>query len=81
MNKGSLGSVFLVISVVFYTTRYICAAIGLANNDTWSVEDFNVYLSNVPNNLLVLSIISLLIGLVFIVLSILDLKNKKDIRS
>lgn len=72
MIKSILGSVFLLISAIFYSTRYICASIGASNSDTWSVEEFNVLLENVPNNLLILSIISLLIGLVFIVWSILD---------
>ncbi|GIN25546.1 hypothetical protein J31TS2_21260 [Bacillus licheniformis] len=72
MIKSILGSVFLLISAMFYSTRYICASIGVSNSDTWSVEEFNVLLENVPNNLLILSIISLLIGLVFIVWSILD---------
>ncbi|GIN66377.1 hypothetical protein J41TS2_17980 [Bacillus sonorensis] len=72
MIKSILGSVFLLISAMFYSTRYICASIGVSNSDTWSVEEFNVLLENVPNNLLILSIISLLIGLAFIVWGILD---------
>lgn len=72
MIKSILGSVFLLISAIFYSTRYICASIGVSNSDTWSAEEFNVLLENVPNNLLILSVISLLIGLVFIVWSILD---------
>lgn len=78
MIKSILGSIFLLISAVFYSTRYISASIGVSNSDTWSIEEFNVFLKNVPNNLLIFSIISLLIGLVFLVWGVLDLKNKDN---
>lgn len=77
MTKGIFGSIFLLISAMFYSTRYICASIGVSNSDVWSKEEFNVFLKNVPSNLLIFSIISLLAGLAFIVWDVLDQKNKK----
>ncbi|PCD82206.1 hypothetical protein CNQ87_16520 [Lysinibacillus fusiformis] len=79
MIKGIFGSIFLLISTMFYLTRYICASIGVSKSSTWSTEEFNVFLKNVPNNLLILSIIFLLIGLLFIVCGVVDhLKNKDN---
>lgn len=78
MIKGILGSTFFLISAIFYSTRYICAAIGASNSSTWSIKEFDVFLKNVPNNLLVFSIVSLLIGFAFILWSFLDLKNKSN---
>lgn len=76
MNKGIMGSIFLLISTIFYSVRYISASIGLSNSGTWSIEEFSVFLKNVPINLLILSIIFLIMGLVFIIWSFLDLINK-----
>jgi hypothetical protein len=78
MVKSIYGSIFLLISAILYSTRYICASIGTSGSDTWSTEEFNVFLKNVPNSLLILSIISLLIGIVFICWSVIDLKDKKN---
>ncbi len=75
MNKSIFGSIFLLISALFYSTRYICASIGASNNGVWSIEEFNIFLKNVPTNLLILSIISLLIGLIFILWSVLEVKK------
>ncbi len=58
MVKSFLGSIFVLISTILYLTRYICAAIGVSTGGTWSIEEFNVFLKNVPNNLLILSVIS-----------------------
>lgn len=78
MIKSIYGSIFLFIAAILYSTRYICASIGVSLSGTWSTEEFNVFLKNVPNNLLILSIISLLIGFVFIVWSVLNLKGKDN---
>lgn len=72
MAKSTYGSAFLLISAIFFSTRYICASIGLSNSRVWSLEEFSVSLKNVPNSLLVLSIISLFIGLVFIIWGFLE---------
>lgn len=77
MNKGIMGAIFLLISTMFYLVRYICASIGLSNSDRWDLEEFYVILKNVPNNLLIFSIISLLIGLIFIIWGFLDLRNRE----
>lgn len=76
MNKGIMGAIFLLIATMFYSVRYICASIGLSNSDTWTLEEFNVILKNVPNNLLVFSIVFLLVGLIFIIWELWNLKNK-----
>ncbi len=77
MKKSSIySSIFLLISTLLFSTRYICAAIGASKDNTWSVDVFNVYLTNVPVILLILSVISLLIGLLFMAWSFIENKKK-----
>ncbi|MCP3027052.1 hypothetical protein [Halobacillus sp. A5] len=67
MNKTRVGVSFLLIATILYATRYICAAIGGIGATTWGSKEFAEELSHVPGNLMVLTIISLIAGIGFIV--------------
>ena len=58
-----LGIALLFISAMLFCTRYLCAAMMLANAGYYDSEVFRPYLSYVPVQLLVLSIAALIIGI------------------
>ncbi|SDZ44520.1 hypothetical protein SAMN05421736_1137 [Evansella caseinilytica] len=77
-NKKIIGAIFLLISTILYSTKYITAAIAGANDATWGTKDFTRYLSYTPNALTVFIYLSLLIGVIYFVWGLLDFfKTKK----
>ncbi|KNE20259.1 hypothetical protein KM914_06180 [Virgibacillus pantothenticus] len=77
MNKIMIGSIFLLMSTILYCTRYISAAISGANANNWSKDDFIAHLSYVPNDLLILSGIALILGLIYFIWGSIERKKSK----
>ncbi len=75
MDKKIIGTIFFLIFSIFFCTRYISAAISGINSKTWSKGDFITYLSYVPNNLIILSYISLALGFIYFVWGIIVSKK------
>ncbi|OEH53111.1 hypothetical protein AQ616_17680 [Oceanobacillus sp. E9] len=78
MNKSIFGSFLLLISALLYATRYLCSAIMMVNSGEWGEEVFSLYLSFIPNGLMVATVASLIIGIVFIVWEFIE-KGKVNI--
>jgi hypothetical protein len=79
MNKH-LGIVFICISAFLYGIRYISAAIYGSHAQTWSRDLFQSMLEYVGPELLVLSWISLIAGLLILFLSTIKARVKKEIQ-
>lgn len=78
MTRRAAGTVFLTIAVFLFSIRYIAAAIygsGASLNNEYSREAFQQFLSYVGSLPLILSIISLIIGIIFMVWA--EFENRK----
>lgn len=78
MGKRIVGAVFCLIAAILFASRYIAAAIFMSGLSSWSGELFQTGLEYVGLPLMMLSIISLICGIAYLVWAeILD-KNKKE---
>ncbi|MCR8744228.1 hypothetical protein [Romboutsia lituseburensis] len=69
MNRRGTGAIFCLISAILYSTRYISAAIFGSNLSSWDEQLFFNMLSYVGGTLTTLSIISLVIGVGYLILA------------
>ncbi|WP_040982898.1 hypothetical protein [Oceanobacillus jeddahense] len=67
MDKSLIGSLLLLISAIFYATRYISGSILMINSGEWSQEEYSLYLTYIPSGLMIFTVISLILGIVLIV--------------
>lgn len=75
MNKRGIGGIFCLIATILYATRYITTAIYMSQTTYWDAESFANGMAYVGNELLYLSIISLIIGVVYLILGESDKEN------
>ena len=80
MNNKGTGVVFCLIAAVLTAARYIAAAVFMSNVTTWGAELFQYGLDYVGSPMKILAVVSLIVGIVFLVLGVCqDLrKAKKD---
>ena len=77
MSRRLTGGVFCFISALLFCTRYIAAAIFGSGLASWSKDLFDAMLSYTGRELLTLSIISLFLGIFYLILAEFeDYKNK-----
>lgn len=69
MNRRSMGVVFICIAAFLYSVRYICAAIWVSGTNGWGWPHFKEALHNLGSGLLLFSIISLIIGVIYLAIS------------
>jgi len=68
MNMRGTGVIFILISAILFSTRYISAALFSTGISTWNMELFQSMLGYTGNMLLILSIISLVVGIIYLTL-------------
>ena len=80
MNNKGTGAVFCLIAAILAAARYIAAAVFMSNVTSWNAELFQCGLDYVGSTLKIMAVISLIVGIVFLVLGgCQDLrKTKKD---
>ena len=80
MNNKGVGAVFCLIAAVLTAARYLTAAVFMSNVSSWSAELFQRGLEYVGSPLTIMAVVSLIVGIVFLVLGIRqDLReSKKD---
>lgn len=79
MNRRGTGTIFCLISAILFSTRYISAAIFSSNVSSWDAELFSHMLSYVGNTLTTLSIVSLVVGIAYLLVAeILEEKIKNS---
>ena len=67
MNKRGAGALFCLIAALLYAARYVAAAVYVSNESSWSPELFAVGLQFQGNGLLILSVLSLVVGVGYLV--------------
>lgn len=67
MNNKGIGAVFCLISAILMSARYLAAAIFMNGVSSWNEELFTAGLEYVGSPLKIWSIISLIVGVCFIV--------------
>ena len=80
MNNKGVGAVFCLIAAILAAARYIAAAVFMSNVSSWSEELFQCGLDYVGSPLKIMAIVSLIVGIVFLILGVCqDRKEaKKD---
>ena len=76
MTKRSVGVIFCLISALLFSTRYISAAIFMSNISSWDSELFAAGLEYVGSPLLTFSIISLIVGVFYLIWGEMSEKRK-----
>ena len=66
MNNKGVGSIFCFMSALFMCVRYLSASIFMSGVSSWSAGLFSSGLSYVGAPLMVASIISLIVGILFL---------------
>lgn len=66
MHRRTLGGILLCISAFLYGVRYLAAAIFGSNVNSWDQDLFNSMLDYVGTWPLILSIVSLIAGVVYL---------------
>ena len=77
MTKRGTGAIFCLISAILFSVRYIAAAIFLSGSTSWSAELFSSGLEYIGTPLLWGSIISLVIGIAYLLWAELS-KSKNE---
>lgn len=69
MSKRVTGAIFCLIAGILFSARYITAAIFMSNTSSWDSGLFKAGLEYQGNALLVFSIISLIVGIIYLIWS------------
>jgi hypothetical protein len=69
MNRRGTGVIFIFISAILFSSSYITAAIFSTGISTWNMELFQSMLEYTGNMLLILSIISLVAGVIYLIIA------------
>ncbi|MDC7286596.1 hypothetical protein NXH76_02160 [Blautia schinkii] len=75
MNRRVTGAIFCLTAGILFSARYITAAIFMSNISSWDSELFKAGLEYQGYALLVLSIISLIVGITYLIWS--EIEDKK----
>lgn len=75
MNKRGTGTAFILIAALLFISRYIAAAIFGSGVASWNEDLFSAMLGYVGTPLLILSIISLILGIGYLVWAEISKKN------
>lgn len=79
MDYRKTGAAFLAFSTILFCTRYITAAIYGSNSTSWNAELFQNFVSYTGGDtLLILSIISLIIGIIYLLLAEISFLKKNN---
>lgn len=76
MNKRGTGAIFCLIASIIFSARYITAAVFMSNFASWDNQSFSAGLEYQGSVLLIVSIISLIIGVLYLILAEIEDKKK-----
>lgn len=77
MSKRITGGLFCLASSILFSARYVSAAIHVSAMDSWDEVIFAKSLGYVGTGLLISSILSFIIGVIYLVLAWLDERKNK----
>lgn len=75
MRNFIVSGIFFLIYAILLSAKYISASIYVSNGDSLNSEVFKGVLRSLPIEITIISLISLIIGLVFFVLGVKDYKR------
>ena len=75
INRRGAGVVFCFIAAFLFATRYISASIFGSSLTALNKDEFNSLLQFTGNTLITLSIISLIVGIIYLVLAEREIKK------
>lgn len=79
MNNKGIGSIFCLIAALLTSARYLSAAIFMSGVSSWDSDLFSCGLEYIGSPLKTASIISLVVGILFLVYGISqDIKKDKS---
>jgi hypothetical protein len=78
MNRRAAGVTFLAIAALLYIARHLSAAIFGSGVQSWNSDLYRGMLSYVGSDLLVLSIVAALVGIVYLLWGELEKRGAKD---
>ncbi len=78
MNRRAAGTVFCAIAAFLYGCRYVATAILMSNSAEWSKEIVNQFLSYIGSPLLIASIISLIVGAIYLYMGELESRRNEE---
>ncbi|MGL5692576.1 MAG: hypothetical protein ACRCXA_00745 [Peptostreptococcaceae bacterium] len=78
MNRRGTGVMFCLIAAILFSTRYLSAAIFSSNVSLWDAQLFSEMLSYVGNTLTTLSVVSLVVGLTYLVFAEISEERNKE---
>lgn len=76
MNRRGTGAIFCLIAALLFAARYITAAIFMSGGSSWDSSLFSAGLEYQGLGLMILSIISLIVGISYLVWA--EIKDKKN---
>ena len=76
MNRRGTGAIFCLIGSLLFAARYITAAIFMSNVSSWDSLLFAAGLEYQGDGLLIFSVISLIIGAVYLVWAELEERKR-----
>ena len=76
MSKRTAGVMFCLIAGGLFAIRYIVAALFMSGVSSWNAMNFAAGLEYQGNGLLIFSIISLVVGIVYLVRAEIEDKRK-----
>lgn len=83
MSRRATGALFCFIASLLFCTKYICAAVYSTvstNYSPWSEETFHLWLGYIGPIPTILSVISLIIGVIYLASAEMsDRKNKHEL--
>ena len=75
--KKIAGSILILAAVISYCCKYLCAAIYMGGLSERSAENFKLGMEYVGGWFDVISVVTLLLGIIYIVYSEYEERNKK----
>lgn len=72
MNRRGTGIIFIVISAMLISTKYISAAIFGSGVSSWNTKLFQMMLRYVGNKLDILSVVALILGVGYLIWGEID---------
>ena len=67
MNRMITGAIFCLTAGLLFAARYIAAAVFMSNVSSWDSDLFAAGLAYQGSTLLILSIVSLIVGIIYLV--------------
>lgn len=77
MNKRGAGVIFCLMAGMLFSARYITAAIFMSNVTSWDSLLFTAGLEYQGNGLLICSVISFVLGVIYLVWGEIDDRKKR----